>query len=146
MKMLWQARCLTELCISPTSIASPINKHDTPKRRNKDSRNRDDQSYEKLASPNGDFAVPTLEELGFPAATPKHRGGETEALQLLDRIIVSEAYTVTFEKPKTAPAAFEPQATALLSPHLHFGSLSIREFYWRVQNVVRQIQRQSLTP
>ena len=42
----------------------------------------------------------------------------------------------TFEKPKTAPTAFDPVATTLLSPHLHFGSLSCREFYWRVQDVV----------
>jgi cryptochrome len=39
-------------------------------------------------------------------------------------------------KPNTAPTAFDPQAATLLSPHLHFGSLSVREFYWRVQDVV----------
>ncbi|TAQ87843.1 hypothetical protein B7494_g3824 [Chlorociboria aeruginascens] len=99
-------------------------------------RGHDDQSYEKISGPDGDFAVPTMEELGFPAATTPHRGGETIALQMLDKIIVDEDYTAKFEKPKTAPTAFEPQATTLLSPHLHFGSLSVREFYWRVQDVV----------
>lgn len=55
---------------------------------------------------------------------------------MLDTIIANEEYTATFEKPNTAPTDFEPQATTLLSPHLHFGSLSVREFYWRVQDVV----------
>jgi len=99
-------------------------------------RNGDEDSYAALAGPKGDFAVPTMQELGLKEATSKHRGGETMALEMLDSIIANETYTATFEKPKTAPTAFEPQATTLLSPHMHFGSLSVREFYWRVQDVV----------
>ena len=112
---------------------------------NKPSRTHGDQSYEQLSGPNGDFAIPTIEELGF-TATPRHRGGETAALECLDRIIADEKYTATFEKPQTAPTAFEPQATTLLSPHLHFGSLSIREFYWRVQDVVDRYNGHSSRP
>jgi cryptochrome len=103
---------------------------------NNDSRSHGDKSYERISGPNGDFAVPTMEELGFPTATSSHRGGESIALKMLDKIIADEKYTATFEKPNTAPTAFEPQATTLLSPHLHFGSLSVHEFYWRVQDVV----------
>lgn len=103
---------------------------------NSTSRKQNDKSYDSIAGPNGDFAVPTMEELGFPAATTPHRGGESIALKALDEIIINEKYTATFEKPNTAPTAFEPQSTTLLSPHMHFGSLSIREFYWRVQDVV----------
>lgn len=99
-------------------------------------RDGDEASYTKLAGPNGDFAVPAMEELGLKPATTQHRGGETVALKMLDDIIANEDYTATFEKPKTAPTAFEPQATTLLSPHMHFGSLSCREFYWRCQDVV----------
>jgi cryptochrome len=90
--------------------------------------------------------VPTLEELGFPVATLRHRGGETVALESLGRTIANEDYTATFEKPKTAPTAFQPQATTLLSPHLHFGSLSIREFYWRVQDVVDKYKSKASSP
>ncbi|KAF1834762.1 Cryptochrome/photolyase FAD-binding domain-containing protein [Decorospora gaudefroyi] len=93
-------------------------------------------SYSALAGPNADFAVPTMEELGLKVATTPHRGGETAALRALDEIIANEEYTATFEKPKTAPTAFEPQSTTLLSPHMHFGSLSCRLFYWRAQDVV----------
>ena len=113
---------------------------------NQGSRHSGDKSYERLAGPKGDFAVPTLEELGFPAATSPHRGGETIALEILDKIIADEKYTATFEKPNTAPTDFEPQATTLLSPHLHFGSLSIREFYWRVQDVVTKFKGKASQP
>jgi cryptochrome len=103
---------------------------------NTGSRNHGDKSFGNISGPNGDFAVPTMEELGFPAATTPHRGGETVALEVLNKLISNERYIATFEKPNTAPTAFDPQGTTLLSPHLHFGSLSIREFYWRVQDVV----------
>ncbi|RDW71246.1 cryptochrome FAD-binding-containing protein [Coleophoma cylindrospora] len=102
---------------------------------NAQAREHGDRSYAQLAGPHGDFAVPSMEELGF-TATSLHRGGETIARKLLDDVIANEEYTALFEKPKTAPTDFEPQATTLLSPHLHFGTLSVREFYWRVQDVV----------
>ena len=94
----------------------------------------------------GDFAVPTMIEMGLQPASSPHRGGETVALRMLDDIIKNEIYTATFEKPKTAPTAFAPQATTLLSPHMHFGSLSCREFYWRVQDVVDQYKGKASQP
>lgn len=109
-------------------------------------RNADEESYSSLSGPNGDFAPPTMKELGLKEATTPHRGGETIALKVLDEIIANEDYTATFEKPKTAPTAFEPQATTLLSPHLHFGALSCREFYWRVQDVVDKYKGKASQP
>lgn len=109
-------------------------------------RDADEKSYTALTGPNGDFAVPTMQELGLKEATTPHRGGETIALKMLDEIIANEDYTATFEKPKTAPTAFEPQATTLLSPHLHFGSISCREFYWRVQDVVDKYKGKASQP
>lgn len=97
----------------------------------------EEKHYESVAGPNGDFAVVTLEEMGIdPAmATTPHKGGEKEALRLLKKYIDNEEYTGTFEKPKSSPADFEPQSTTLLSPHHHFGTLSIRKFWWDVQEV-----------
>jgi deoxyribodipyrimidine photolyase len=109
-------------------------------------RDGDEASYSALAGPNGDFAVPTMNELGLKEATTAHRGGETIGLKMLDEIISNEEYTATFEKPKTAPTAFEPQATTLLSPHMHFGSLSVREFYWRVEDVVQRFKGKASQP
>ena len=110
-------------------------------------RDNDEKSYSSgLAGPEGDFAVPTLEEIGIKAATSPHRGGESHALKALDGVIKDEDYTATFAKPNTAPTDFEPQSTTLLSPHLHFGSLSCRLFYWRAQDVVDKYGSKATQP
>ena len=99
-------------------------------------RTENDSGYKHIAGPNGDFAIETMEELGFPPATTPHRGGETLALQRMDELVKNKKYTATFEKPKTSPAVFEPQSTTLLSPFIHFGALSVRLFYWHAQDIV----------
>lgn len=101
-----------------------------------------------IAGPNNDFAVPTMEELGLDEAdTGPHRGGETIALEILDNLVTNHAaWLAAFEKPKTAPTAFEPQSTCLTSPHLHFGSLGIREFWHRVQAVYDRFKNHSSPP
>lgn len=106
---------------------------------NAEARTRGDNSYAALAGPNGDFAPPTLEELGFPPATSPHRGGETFALARLDEVMAADKgrYAATFRKPQTSPAAFAPQSTTLLSPFLHFGALSPRLFYHRAEAAVK---------
>ena len=91
-----------------------------------------------ISGPKKDFAVPTLKELGLPPATTPILGGETEVMKRLDKILADEEYTATFEKPKTSPAAFDPQATCLTSPYLHFGALSCRYFYHRVEEIVKK--------
>lgn len=93
--------------------------------------------FVSLLGPNGDCGVPTLDEMGIDprdACTP-HHGGEENALRQLKRVLDDEEYTATFEKPKTAPTDFDPRATTVLSAHLHFGSVSVRRFYWGVQDV-----------
>jgi cryptochrome len=113
---------------------------------NRPQRHGEDKAYLKIAGPRDDFAIETLEELGYPPATTPHRGGETRALEKLNTIIADRVYTATFQKPKTSPAAFEPQATTLLSPFLHFGALSPRLFYWLVQDVVEKYKGASTPP
>lgn len=104
---------------------------------NADHRTAEDKQYGQLMGPKGDFGVPTLEEIGISPSQVEgpHRGGESVALKVLSGYIKDEEYVGTFEKPNTSPAAFEPQSTTLLSPHLHFGSLSVRKFFWDVQDV-----------
>ncbi|KAI2639624.1 Cryptochrome/photolyase FAD-binding domain-containing protein [Hypomontagnella submonticulosa] len=110
-------------------------------------RENNDRSYSRISGPTGDFAIPTLEELGFTAvATTPHRGGETIALKKLQEIISDEEYAATFRKPKTSPADFEPQSTTLMSPMLHFGAISSRLFYWRVQDVVEKYGKGASSP
>ncbi|EMD00586.1 hypothetical protein BAUCODRAFT_175264 [Baudoinia panamericana UAMH 10762] len=106
---------------------------------NEQYRDADEGSYSfGIAGPNGDYSVPTLKELGLKAATTPHRGGESVVLGKLHIILADEDYTGTFEKPKTSPAAFEPQATCLTSPYLHFGALSCRYFYHRIEEIVER--------
>lgn len=129
---------------APTSLPDPGNIsfdfHQTRPPQDPDfnlpQRSGQENSYAHLAGPKGDFSLPLMEELGLKPATTQHRGGETQALAELARIIHDEDYTATFSKPETAPTAFSPQSTTLLSPHLHFGSLSVREFYWRAHDVI----------
>ncbi|KAL7951247.1 putative photolyase class 1 [Trichoderma barbatum] len=113
---------------------------------NKSYRSEEDTTYSHIAGPNGDFAIETLEELGFPPATTSHRGGESRALKVLDDLIKNPKYTATFRKPKTSPAQFDPQATTLLSPFFHFGALSVRLFYWRVHDVVESYGKAASSP
>ena len=122
------------------------NQPDTEPDLNAERRTQKDTGYAKIAGPKGDFAIETMEELGFGSASTPHRGGESIALKRLDEIIKNKRYTATFEKPKTSPAQFEPQATTLLSPFLHFGALSVREFYWRVQDVVAKYGKGASSP
>ncbi|KAI5863204.1 Cryptochrome/photolyase FAD-binding domain-containing protein [Durotheca rogersii] len=110
-------------------------------------RSTPDECYSHIAGPAGKFAVASLEELGFSvSATTPHRGGETIALERLQEIFSDEKYAATFQKPKTSPAAFEPQSTTLLSPFLHFGALSPRLFYWHAQDLVEKYGEGASTP
>ncbi|KAK4890636.1 hypothetical protein LTR27_010675 [Elasticomyces elasticus] len=108
-------------------------------------RESEEVSYSSgIAGPNNDFSVPTLEELGMKPATTTIRGGETVILSRLSRILADEEgeWAATFEKPKTSPAAFEPQSTFLTSPYLHFGALSARYFYHCVEEIVERRRRE----
>lgn len=99
-----------------------------------------------MAGPDGDFSPPTMEQLSLKPATTQHRGGETEARKLLKVCSDDKKFTATFEKPKTAPTAFEPQSTTLLSPHMHFGSISCREFYWMAEDISKSYKGASQPP
>ncbi|KAI1265142.1 DNA photolyase [Xylariaceae sp. FL1019] len=105
-----------------------------------------DKGYNHIAGPKGDFAIETLEELGFSPATTPHRGGETRALKQLDEVMADVKYAATFQKPKTSPAAFDPQSTTLLSAHMHFGSLSSRLFYRRACEAAEKYGKGAATP
>ncbi|KIW78215.1 hypothetical protein Z517_08048 [Fonsecaea pedrosoi CBS 271.37] len=105
---------------------------------------KDTQYSSGVMGPDRDFSVPTLEEMGIDrsSVTTPHKGGETAGLALLERHVADEEYISTFEKPATAPTAFEPAATTLLSPHMHFGTVSCRRFWWDVQAVLEKRRKE----
>lgn len=96
----------------------------------------EDSIYDTMAGPNGTFSIPTFEELGLRAATTSHHGGEDRALKVLDEWCTQKQKEIlSFEKPKTSPAAFQPPETTTLSAHLKFGCLSPRRFWWAIKGV-----------
>ncbi|KAK4697298.1 cryptochrome, partial [Phenoliferia sp. Uapishka_3] len=104
-----------------------------------------DQSYESFAGPLGNFAVPTMEELGM-VATSNIRGGEKKGLAIFEKFLEDEKRVAMFQKPLTSPAAFEPPSTTQLSPHLKFGTLSVRTFYHRVLAINKKYKGHSEPP
>ncbi|CAK4034251.1 Hypothetical predicted protein [Lecanosticta acicola] len=106
---------------------------------NENHRDGQERSYSSgIAGPKGDYAPPSTGELGMPSATTPHKGGESVVLKALDAMFGDEDYVATFEKPKTSPAAFEPQSTFLTSPYLHFGALSCRYFYHKTEELIEK--------
>lgn len=61
-------------------------------------------------------------------------GGETEALQRLNRHLERKAWVANFERPRMSPIALNPSPTSL-SPYLRFGCLSSRMFYWELTDL-----------
>lgn len=92
---------------------------------------------ESLCGPDNSFAVPTMESLGFPTATTTITGGTIAAHTRLEAYCEDTARVALFEKPKTAPTDLEP-STTLMSPYLKFGCLGIRDFWWKIHQVIEQ--------
>ena len=97
-----------------------------------------------------EFAVPTLEEMGYPAIKPPQKvlfpGGESVALARLEKeVLLKKQWVCEFEKPKTAPNALSP-ATTVLSPYLKFGCLSPRVFYHALQDIYKEAKGKHTQP
>ncbi|KAJ3107138.1 hypothetical protein HDU97_004831 [Phlyctochytrium planicorne] len=112
--------------------------------------NKREMFFKVLAGPHGDFTVPDITEFGFeplPALEQSpHKGGETVGLKTLKAYMAQKSKVAKFEKPNTSPAAFKPADTTVLSPHLKFGSLSCRTFYWDLMDVYMEIKTHTSPP
>lgn len=87
------------------------------------------------------FSIPTLESLGMDASKVRDtiKGGEPLALEKLARICGDAEYVATFAKPKTSPGRpAEDPSTTLMSPYLKFGCLSVRKFWWDVEEAKKK--------
>lgn len=76
-----------------------------------------------------------MAEMGYPPPTTSIRGGTLEAHRCLDNFLSEPLAVATFSKPHTAPTSLEP-ATTLLSPHLKFGTIGVREIWWGCKKVI----------
>jgi cryptochrome len=107
----------------------------------------------EVAEAFGNLNVPDEQELGltekltsYRSKENVHRGGETEALRRMEEYLKDKKKVLTFEKPKTSPAAFKPADTTVLSPYLKFGALSCRLFYHKLREVIDKSKGKATEP
>ncbi|CDW98027.1 hypothetical protein [Sporisorium scitamineum] len=94
------------------------------------------------------FSVPTLASLGMDAQKIRDtiKGSEPLALEKLAKICKDAEYVATFAKPKTSPGqSAEDPSTTLMSPYLKFGCLSVRKFWWDVEEAKKKYKGGSKT-
>ncbi|XP_031423159.1 cryptochrome circadian regulator 3b [Clupea harengus] len=89
------------------------------------------------------YGVPLLEELGFdteglcPAVWP---GGETEALNRIEKQFGKDSSSEIFERPKLNSILLMASPLGL-SPYLRFGCLSCRLFYSKLTELYKQMDK-----
>jgi len=105
------------------------------------------------------FIIPTLKDLGYNTEPNSKsiksrkpfsdecpaKGGEDEALIILEQCMKRKAWIAKFEKPKTEPNALL-KATTGLSPYIKHGCLSPRRFFHQLTNVYKQFDSYSKPP
>ncbi|KAF8759589.1 DNA photolyase [Rhizoctonia solani] len=126
--------------------------------------------FDTLIGPKGDFAIPTLEELGYPKPTTTIRGGEKEGRTRLFAFNKEDNgnRAALFEKPKTSPEHFGTDSqedegefdhvsedtqidvtrpsTTLMSPYLKFGCVGVRECYWSWHDILVNAPKSAKKP
>lgn len=90
----------------------------------------------------GDYAVPSLEDLGWTTAAAaglRVQGGEAAGLARMEKFLARRGGEAVrkFEKPKTSMVAWQTPDTTVLSPYLANGAVSVRTFYARLREVER---------
>ncbi|XP_062402129.1 cryptochrome circadian regulator 4 [Sardina pilchardus] len=92
------------------------------------------------------YRVPSLSELGLEVDSEVlWPGGESHALERLERHFQSQGWVANFSKPRTIPNSLLPSTTGL-SPYLSLGCLSVRTFYHRLSKIYAQSKNHSLPP
>ena len=87
------------------------------------------------------IVIPTLEELGFSLKFEIPKGGEREAQRLLDDFILN--HVSKYGEERDFPML---NGTSRLSPHLRFGTMSVRRIYESVlfaQNKMESVARKN---
>ncbi|XP_071373315.1 cryptochrome-2-like [Centroberyx affinis] len=94
------------------------------------------------------YGVPSLEELGFKThslAPITWKGGETEALERLNRHVDKKGWLANFERPRTGADSLMASPTGL-SPYLRFGCLSCRVLYFRLRELYMKVRKNHTPP
>ncbi|XP_056138621.1 cryptochrome-2 [Lampris incognitus] len=94
------------------------------------------------------YSVPSLEELGFkteglPPAVWK--GGESEALDRLNKHLDRKAWVANLEHPRVNMCSLFASPTGL-SPYVRFGCLSCRVFYYNLRELYMKLRKRCSPP
>uniref|UniRef100_A0A673H2W2 Cryptochrome circadian regulator 2 n=1 Tax=Sinocyclocheilus rhinocerous TaxID=307959 RepID=A0A673H2W2_9TELE len=94
------------------------------------------------------YGVPSLKELGFKTQGDRShvwKGGETEALERLNKHLDRKAWVANFERPRITAQSLFASPTGL-SPYLRFGCLSCCVFYYSLRELFMKLRRRSSPP
>lgn len=72
-------------------------------------------------------------------------GGETAAIQRMQKVLANKTWVRKFSKPNTATNSEEP-STTVLSPYLALGCLSSRLFYCEIRKVLNANRNHTIPP
>ncbi|XP_039665002.1 cryptochrome-2 isoform X1 [Perca fluviatilis] len=94
------------------------------------------------------YSIPSLEELGFrtvglPSAV--WRGGETEALDRLNKHLDKKVWVANFEHHRVNTCSLYASPTGL-SPYLRFGCLSCRVLYYNLRELYMKLRKHCSPP
>ncbi|XP_061533381.1 cryptochrome-2 [Phycodurus eques] len=94
------------------------------------------------------YSIPSLEELGFrteglPPAV--WRGGESEALDRLNKHLDKKVWVAHFEHPRGNMCSLYASPTGL-SPYLRFGCLSCRVLYYNLRELYMKLRKRCSPP
>ncbi|XP_071346620.1 cryptochrome-2 isoform X2 [Trachinotus anak] len=94
------------------------------------------------------YSIPSLEELGFrteglPPAV--WRGGESEALDRLNKHLDKKVWVANLEHPRVNTCSLYASPTGL-SPYLRFGCLSCRVLYYNLRELYMKLRKRCSPP
>uniref|UniRef100_A0A7N6FHA9 Photolyase/cryptochrome alpha/beta domain-containing protein n=1 Tax=Anabas testudineus TaxID=64144 RepID=A0A7N6FHA9_ANATE len=94
------------------------------------------------------YSIPSLEELGFrteglPPAV--WRGGESEALERLNKHLDKKVWVANFEHSRVNTCSLYASPTGL-SPYLRFGCLSCRVLYYNLRELYMKLRKRCSPP
>ncbi|XP_018559545.1 cryptochrome-2 [Lates calcarifer] len=94
------------------------------------------------------YSIPSLEELGFrteglPPAV--WRGGESEALDRLNKHLDKKVWVANLEHPRVSTCSLYASPTGL-SPYLRFGCLSCRVLYYNLRELYMKLRKRCSPP
>ncbi|XP_054475246.1 cryptochrome-2-like isoform X2 [Anoplopoma fimbria] len=94
------------------------------------------------------YSIPSLEELGFRTeglSPAVWQGGESEALDRLNKHLDKKVWVANFEHPRVNTCSLYASPTGL-SPYLRFGCLSCRVLYYNLRELYMKLRKRCSPP